>query len=84
MESDDELKKLFIYRYKKMFMGHLRFLENAIERGAVDEEYINNYKSLYNKIVYDGAREAYIQHKFKQAKQALKVKYKDDLFSAEI
>lgn len=79
--GDDELKRTFVNRQKRLFNNIFNQLKIANEKGIVSKEQLEEYKSHYNEIVYDDAKKAYLQHKKKYSR---KKGYFEDLFSADI
>jgi hypothetical protein len=80
MESDDDLKRSFINRQKRLFNNIYNQLKIANEKGILSNEQLEAYKNSYNEIVYDDAKKAYIAYKLKYSR----ISHKDDLFSAEV
>lgn len=80
MESDDDLKRYFINRQKRLFNNIYNQLKIANEKNIVSNDQLEEYKAHYNEIVYDDAKKAYTAYKLKNSR----INYKDDLFSAEI
>jgi len=77
---DEEIKRRFIERQKRLFFNILRQLEKGLSKGVTDEALVNQFKLRYNEIVYEDAKKAYLEHKMRQAKR---VNYFDELFTSD-
>lgn len=78
---DQELKKVFINRQKKLFANILNQLKIANEKGILSREQVEQYKSKQNEIVFDDAKKAYFEYKLQHSR---KRDYLEDLFSENI
>lgn len=79
IETEEDVKRRFIERQKRLFYNILRRLEN----GTAEEWLIENFKSRYKEIVYDDARKAYTEYRLKAIKKKERA-YDDELFSDKV
>jgi len=75
---DQELKKIFVNRQKRLYTNLLRQLKVANEKGILSNEELEQFKSSQNEIVFDDAKKFYVEYKLHHRR-----KYVDDLFSPE-
>lgn len=78
---DQELKKVFINRQKKLFANILNQLKIANEKGILSSEELEQYKSKQDEIIYGDAKKAYLEHKLQHNRKRDSL---DDLFSSRI
>ena len=81
--TEDDVKRSFIERQKRLFHNILRQLENGLAKGVTDEWLVNDFKRRYREIVYDDAKKAYTDYKLKTIKKKER-DYEQDLFSSKI